>query len=483
MQPTPETPPDDLARPDAATTEPSVSPADKTTPYGRVYLILTVVYLVVAVYGSLVPLDFRHIPFDRAVEKFVRAFVPPPERQSQTDVIVNLLLFIPLTFLAMGAITREHRRRGKLPIAFAVAAAACTLSLAIEFTQLYLPLRTTSRSDVIAETIGGLAGILMWFSSGPRLTRWMRSAWHDRTGDHLAARILAGYVIFIVLGLLFPFDLTITPADVWHKVKSGQITAVPFSNLGQEWAYAAMSHAALMAPVGYLLYLLRRRRHPGRLAAVALGGMAFSALIELMQVFTVSQDAATTNVIYGTLGALAGGLVGVFFGPAARYPAFGSRFWDRWATAVKLAATGAWVAGALVEKWRPFDFARPHDGLAGALREIFSTPFTREYGLAQFHVGVYMTREFAMSFIMAMFLRGLLSPSTRGRRVACTVLAVAIAAGIELAQICLPTRTASLTTIVIASLAAVLGTRAMPGFVNVFLKPHSSSSRPEDLPS
>jgi len=479
VQPTPETAPDDLAQPQAPASGGGASPPRKPPPFGRVYLILTVVYLLGAVYGSLVPLTFRHVPFDRAVEQVVHAILTPAGRPSRVDLVANVLLFIPLTFLAMGAATQEHRRRGKLPIALALTVAACAVSLAVEFIQVYLPHRTTSRSDVIAETLGGVIGIVLWFNCGRRVTRWARHAWHDRTGDHLAARILGGYAIVVVLALLFPFDMTISPTDVWHKIKAGQITVVPFANLSQAWVYAALCRAALMAPVGYLLYLLHRRRHSGRLGVVALQGMACAALLELMQVFTYSQSAETTHIITGTLGALAGGAAAMVFGPAARYPALGSPFWQRRAVLVKLAATVAWTAGTLWEKLRPFDFAPPPGGLRAAAREVLASPFATDYGQSLVHVALSLAREFALAFVLAMLLRGLLRPATRRARAACTVLAVALAAGLELAQLGLPTRTASLGTVVIVSLAAVLGVRAMPAFVDVFLKSPAGAAAPD----
>ena len=182
----------------------------------------------------------------------------------------------------------------------------------------------------------------------------------------------------------------------------------------------------------------------------------------------------------------------MFFGPAARWAAIRSRFWARWGTGIKLAALSAWIGGAVWEKWRPFNFARPRGGLGHAVREIFVVPFARQYGLSEFAAGVQVVREFTMAFVMAMLLRGLLAPATRAGRLGCTLLAVAIAANFEVVQVFLPSRTADLTVIIIAGTAAVLGVRAMPGFVNVFLRTGAAvpgadepgaSSQPRPLPS
>lgn len=68
------------------------------------YAIAAAVYTVLAIYGSLVPLEFRPVPLDEAVERFRNVPYLTLGLQSRADFVANILLFIPLAFLAMGAL-------------------------------------------------------------------------------------------------------------------------------------------------------------------------------------------------------------------------------------------------------------------------------------------------------------------------------------------------------------------------------------------
>src|SRR5262245_50399997 len=67
------------------------------------YAGLALLFLTIAVYGSLVPFHFRRLPFDEAVNLFRAVLAQPIAVQSRSDWIANILLFLPLGFLLMGA--------------------------------------------------------------------------------------------------------------------------------------------------------------------------------------------------------------------------------------------------------------------------------------------------------------------------------------------------------------------------------------------
>jgi hypothetical protein len=75
---------------------------------------------------------------------------------SRADWVANLLLFIPLSFLWMGALAAGGSTLRTLMAALALVPLAAALSVGIEFTQLFFPQRTVSRNDILAETLGRL---------------------------------------------------------------------------------------------------------------------------------------------------------------------------------------------------------------------------------------------------------------------------------------------------------------------------------------
>jgi VanZ family protein len=98
---------------------------------------------------------------------FNKSFLGLPDGQSflLSDLIVNLLGFVPLGFLIGLWLTQVGRPRSWACLVLA-AAVGCTVSLTIEVTQVWLPGRDSSLLDLIANTagtaIGGAMGSLQY---------------------------------------------------------------------------------------------------------------------------------------------------------------------------------------------------------------------------------------------------------------------------------------------------------------------------------
>ncbi len=76
---------------------------------------------------------------------------PPPGRLS--DLLLNIVLFTPLGFLA-------DRLRGGRTSPFRIALLGAAISLGLEATQLFIPGRYSTASDVMANALGALVGAL-----------------------------------------------------------------------------------------------------------------------------------------------------------------------------------------------------------------------------------------------------------------------------------------------------------------------------------
>ncbi len=454
---------------------PSMPAPESPANPGRVYLILLAVYFGFVVYGSLVPLEFRDVPFEQAVRKFREIPYLQLGIQSRSDLVANFLLFIPLTFVAMGALTRENRRRGKPIIAVATAATAIALSVGIEFTQIYFPGRTVSQNDILAETIGGVVGIVLWCCCGGRITQWARSLQADHAGGRLAVNILSGYAVFLILYQIFPFDLTISPAEVYHKWKASKVNIFPFCDPGGVAAYTFLSKTVVMIPIGYLLMLLQRRRQH-LIRRVVAQVCLFAVLIESAQLFVFSRYSSSTDVVFGTAGGLLGAGAAMMFGPVASRPVLETDFWRRCGTWIKLIATVALVGGLAWEKWYPFDFAWPVGGLAVGATEILAVPFARQYASPEFLALSQVVRELTAFFILGMLLRSLLVPGSKAGKIGGVLVVVVIAVVFEFGQVFLASRTADLTAMVISGTGGIMGVRMFRGFARVFIKTDLNST-------
>ena len=65
-----------------------------------------------AIYGSLVPLHVRPLAFAEAVREFRALRLVPFAVESKTDLLSNFALFLPIGFLATGAIAAGRSRPG-----------------------------------------------------------------------------------------------------------------------------------------------------------------------------------------------------------------------------------------------------------------------------------------------------------------------------------------------------------------------------------
>src|SRR6266850_4761975 len=135
----------------------------------KIFFLAALAYLLFVVYGSLVPFDFRSRPLDAALRDFAHIRYLRLGIESRADWVANLLLYIPLPFLWLGAASRKGRYFTQIFLSIFLFLFFVALSVAIEFTQLFFPPRTVSLNDIIAEVMGTAIGIIIWWTSGAKL--------------------------------------------------------------------------------------------------------------------------------------------------------------------------------------------------------------------------------------------------------------------------------------------------------------------------
>lgn len=132
-------------------------------------------YGLLLVYGTLFHLE--PVAWDTPVD-FHQLFDWEAARKnlSMSDILVNLLVYLPWGYLFCRALLRSH-----IPLALILTFVAGTaLSFSLEYCQLYLPSRVASGSDIFLNALGTFLGSL---GAGafhhPAMGAWMR-AWRRR---------------------------------------------------------------------------------------------------------------------------------------------------------------------------------------------------------------------------------------------------------------------------------------------------------------
>jgi len=170
-------------------------------------------YGLLLVYGTLFPLD----PVDGSASVDWRRLFDwrgAWARLSLSDVLVNLLVYLPWGYLL-------SRRLERLPGSAAfwlTVAAGGLLSITLEYIQLYLPARVSSFSDIVLNTVGTAAGALIAMS--------LRHASAGRRLRRLRARLVipggVGDLGLLVLGAWALSELTpLVPSLDFGILKQG----------------------------------------------------------------------------------------------------------------------------------------------------------------------------------------------------------------------------------------------------------------------
>ena len=273
------------------------------TLYGsNKYLVFSFAYALFIIYGSLVPLDYQPKPVDIAWHIFQQTPYLKLGATSRADWIANIILYIPLTFFLAASFIHEQISPFRLAITITlILFAGLGLAFTIEFFQLFFPPRTVSQNDLIAETLGCVIGLVLWFSYGKRITTLQNSIKIGGQKAFLASAII--YTTSYLLISFFPYDFVTSFQELHSKITSGKdafFLSSKCTNLVR-CTVKLLSETLLAIPLGMFFSFLLRW-HPQRLFAVMLMGFILGIIIETIQLFLVSGIAQGISIFTRTIG-------------------------------------------------------------------------------------------------------------------------------------------------------------------------------------
>jgi glycopeptide antibiotics resistance protein len=431
------------------------------------YALLGAGFLAFAVYGSWVPFHYRPLPFSEARIQFAVVCSRPVSVDSISDWAANVLLFVPIGFTLLAALSVDRRWRAGLLAAPPVMAFCASASTAIEFSQLYFPGRFSSLDDIIAQIIGTGIGVLGWLFAGQYATARLRRAWTALGAQGLSARILPAYLVFLLFMHMLPFDLTLSPGQMMHKYRTGRIHLWPFS-VGDVSTSALLikqvCNVFYFLPVGILLARCKGdaalfRRRP-RLTWLQVGaiGLAAAAVIQFAKLFVESRNCEALDVVVDALAVYLGWALSMV--PASRLAArfIGPRTSEerpliasldrRWLLA-------GWIGVLLLLNWLPFDFDFDATTALDRLSAMSFVPLA-DYQEAS----PYQAFDQALHRVLLFAPLGALLASLVNRRrpeALVAVCAALLALGIEAGQLFLPDRYPSVTDVLLETVGAWAG--------------------------
>ena len=403
-------------------------------PSRRTYAWLAAGFGLFTIYGSLVPFHFVPRPLSEAVAAFGWVLEHRINIQSRSDWGANFLLGGPVAFCLLAS-WRADRRSGLLTLAVggAVVLGCSAFAATVEFAQLFFPGRTCSASDIVAQTLGSVAGVALWISFGQTLTNAARRAWADPRAGGAAGRLLVGYAVVIGLVQLLPLDINTSPVDVYRKLRDGpadgRVTVVPFAEFDRANPWPKVQNwlelVGLFLPAGLLL--ARMPGASGRPGGVLVVGLAAALVTELGQL-VVSRHPSPTDVVWGGVGVWAGyaaGRVDARFRPLLAM---------------------AWLLVLAVTHWQPFVVSPT----AGRVEWV---PFADAQAQNYFGALDQVLERLVMFLPVGVLAAG----DTRRPTLIGGAAGFGLALALELGQVYLPARTAATTELVTGTVAAAAG--------------------------
>lgn len=425
-------------------------------------------WTIFVVYGSLVPLRFQHVDLADAIDRFSN--LPPLGfgLGTRADLVANLLLFIPFTFLWMAALTLDRRRAAAWIAALVMTALAAAAAVALEFTQIWFAGRTVSKNDIVAESAGGLIGVILWLAAGPRIVAWLRS--FARMSDRRSALrwLLGAYIAGFAIYSVIPLDLTISLTDLYGKFRDGRVLLVPFAysyDSAIAVVYQFFADIATFLPVGAWVWLVSRDRLRGRSPFLCgvIGGAAIAAAIEFAQLLVLSRFTDTTDIVLGALGS---GIGAWWMAKVDRHVIDTAPAADRNAShrgifawlAVLTAYSLLLVAGFLY----PFEWTDDRAVIRERYEGFFGTPLAALYWGSEFNAIKQVLVRFLLFATLGLIVARLasLARSASGKAAAYAAglgYAAILALGIEATQIFMPSRIADATEVIVCWMGVAAG--------------------------
>ena len=130
---------------------------------GRLHKRLLLAVVALVVYGSLFPFDYQ--PHQASWADLWQLLRPEAVRHSRSDLISNVLLFVPLGLLLVTPLLKSR-------IGLALLGAA-VLALGVQYLQFWFPQRDPSGTDALLNGLGLLLGWGLGHVAAPSLRRWL----------------------------------------------------------------------------------------------------------------------------------------------------------------------------------------------------------------------------------------------------------------------------------------------------------------------
>lgn len=278
-------------------------------------------YTLFIIYNTLIPfkMEYSWQQVDLILQNMKwEAYVDDRGFVSITDIVGNVLLFIPFGFLLYMLL----KDIGVYKIFFLVFFLSLFLSSFIEFFQLFIKSRNTAVHDLINNTIGGLVGAFAAAVYSGKLSRVSRKIFYNLLAKEPFLLLLSTVGFIQLVAAVAPFTVSITISYFKKSIKTMNLIPFDYQSFGKlyfnspnkndllpfDW-YSFVEDTLFWIVIGYLLFLCYRmywrHRSHGRVLLISIP-LIYFPLREFLQIFIISRFTDINDIISGYLGVFIG---------------------------------------------------------------------------------------------------------------------------------------------------------------------------------
>jgi VanZ family protein len=219
---------------------------------------------------------------------------------NRADWFTNYLLLIPLSY---ALLLTNPRSKNFLSLSFKllfILVLLVTVSVAIEFCQMFISARVSSFNDVFAQFLGVLTGFVLFFISQHQAEELLEKLHNGRKREKWLSYAV-GIIFVFTLYNLMPLDLSISPAEVYGKWTSGKINLIPFaSNFTYTTAYlfGVITDTAAWGLISFCFLKSKKYTY----TAIFFRCLILAIGIEFLQLFVMSRFTDITDLFTAAMG-------------------------------------------------------------------------------------------------------------------------------------------------------------------------------------
>ncbi|MFN0195616.1 MAG: VanZ family protein [Planctomycetaceae bacterium] len=276
----------------------------------RWYLQGGTLWFVLMFYSTLVPFAFQIRSGNDVMLELQRIQLYWPAAADRTILWTHGWMSALLMFLWLGGLIAGTSRKG---LRLATAAGMLTLTLcavgAWEIASAALNGREVSHVALIADAMGCAVGLIAWLLGGEALHRRLGSYTGVCPQKLQTNWLLTAYIAGLAICAVLPFDLLLTPQDVYQKFEGKRVLVSPFSKDSlpvQSLAVAVMA----FIPVGVGMSRIGAQT-VGALRPIlpsAALGIMFAFAVEFGRLLAFSRVADSTHIFMHVIGVVIGAL-------------------------------------------------------------------------------------------------------------------------------------------------------------------------------